>query len=147
VAPFSPGQGDQDLDPRFVNPSLDDYHLQDNSPCIASGRNGDDRGALPSDIVGIAEIRSLPDELALFNNYPNPFNASTIINYDLPHAAQVTLAVYDLLGRQIEILVDSHRPAGSHSITWHAENQPSGIYFYRLIAGETIFTKKLTILK
>ena len=102
---------------------------------------------MPFDIVGINDIPDLPAEVALFDNYPNPFNASTVIKYDLPQTSTVTLIIYDLLGRHVATLLDGRQPAGSHSVTWRADNQPSGIYFYRLSAGETTFTKKLTLLK
>ena len=83
----------------------------------------------------------------LSQNYPNPFNPSTTISYELSQNAFVTLIVYDLLGRQVETLVNDRQNAGSHSVRFGASSVPSGVYFYRLRAGTYRDTKKLLILK
>jgi hypothetical protein len=77
------------------------------------------------------EIISLYD-FALFQNYPNPFNPSTTINYSVPELSNVVIKVFDILGNEIETLVNDEKPAGIYEITWYADNLPSGIYFYRL---------------
>ena len=79
----------------------------------------------------IAEQR-VPHDLKLYQNFPNPFNASTTIHYTLPKATNVVLKVFDLLGQEIETLVSGEQPAGDHKIQWHADKLPSGVYFYRL---------------
>jgi hypothetical protein len=74
----------------------------------------------------------LPLEMAYLQNYPNPFNVSTTIEFALPGAADIELAVYNILGQKIAVLFDGRKPASEHSITWNAGNLPSGIYFARL---------------
>ena len=84
---------------------------------------------------------------ALLQNYPNPFNPSTVIGYQLSTVSNVTLKIYDVLGREVKILVDERQPAGTHSATFNAASLPSGVYFYRLQAGSFSETKKLLLLK
>jgi hypothetical protein len=91
--------------------------------------------------------RSIPYYFSVFGNYPNPFNTQTTIRYALPEASNVTIEIYDLLGRQVETLVNSEQRAGYHSVSWNANRQPSGMYFYKLQAGEFIETKKMLLLK
>lgn len=86
-------------------------------------------------------------EYSLSDNYPNPFNPSTKINYTINIAGYVTLRVYDVLGTEVASLVDERREAGSYSIEFNAANLPSGIYLYRLTSGNYIETKKLMLLK
>jgi hypothetical protein len=81
------------------------------------------------------------------SSYPNPFNAQTTISYSLPMASDVSLDIFDLLGRKIETLASGHQVAGEHSIIWNAGDTPSGVYFYRLKAGERIETNKMVLLK
>jgi len=83
----------------------------------------------------------------LYQNYPNPFNPSTLIRYQLPASAFVVLKVFDVLGREIETLINEHQNAGNHSVQFNASSLPSGIYFYRLEAGINHETKKLLLLK
>jgi sugar lactone lactonase YvrE len=90
---------------------------------------------------------SLPDKHFTIANYPNPFNASTVIQYNLPSSSDVTIEIYDILGRKIETLVQGEQPAGNHQVTWDAGYQSSGIYFYRIQAGEYTETRKMVILK
>lgn len=96
---------------------------------------------------------SLADNYVLTQNYPNPFNPSTIIKYSLPKASFVTLKIYDLLGNEIADLIDEEKPPGVHKIKLNADNLSigktlsTGIYFYRLQAGNFIETKKMIFLK
>ncbi|HVO73608.1 MAG TPA: FG-GAP-like repeat-containing protein [Ignavibacteriaceae bacterium] len=85
----------------------------------------------------------------LQQNYPNPFNPNTIIKYSLPRASKVTLKIYDLLGREIAVLINEEKPAGEYQIQFDASGYglSSGIYFYKLEAGEYIQTKKMIYLK
>jgi len=94
-----------------------------------------------------SEIISGINNYSLSQNYPNPFNPATTIMFSLPVSAQVTLKVYDVLGREAASLIDSYKEAGSHSIKFDASNLTSGIYFYQLKAGEYIETKKLILQK
>jgi len=90
---------------------------------------------------------SLPESFSISQNYPNPFNASTTIKYELPHLAHVTIDIYNILGRKVEMLVDNQQPAGYHQVTWHADGFTSGIYFYKLQADEYAKTKKMVLVK
>jgi hypothetical protein len=83
----------------------------------------------------------------LYQNYPNPFNPSTNFSFSIPEAQKVSLKIFNSLGEEIEIIVNKEFPAGKHSIKYNASNLPSGIYFYRIIAGNYIQTKKLVLLK
>jgi photosystem II stability/assembly factor-like uncharacterized protein len=83
----------------------------------------------------------------LYQNYPNPFNPTTIITYQLLAASHVTLKVYDVLGREVRLLVNERESAGSHSAAFDGSNLPSGVYIYRLQAGSFTQSKKLALLK
>ena len=98
-------------------------------------------------IVEEVETEFIPKEFRLEQNYPNPFNPSTTIEFALPRQAEVTLQIFDLLGRAVTTLVDDELGAGSYKLTFEAEDLPSGIYFYRLQAGDFIKTRKFTLLK
>lgn len=91
------------------------------------------------------------DELAkdflLHSNYPNPFNPSTTIAFDLPKQAKVTLVIYDLLGNEVETLVDKELSSGKYRATWEASGLTSGTYFYRIDAGDWSATERMTLLK
>ncbi len=93
------------------------------------------------------EENSTKNEFALFQNYPNPFNPSTLINFQIPVNGQVFLNVYDMLGREVAVLVNGPIQAGYHQITFDAKNLSSGMYIYRLKAGSTVITRKLTLIK
>jgi hypothetical protein len=83
----------------------------------------------------------------LKNNYPNPFNPSTTISYSLAKASSVSLIVYDITGRVVTTLVDGKKSAGSYSIPWDASNVSSGVYFYKLSAGNYTQVKKMVLTK
>jgi hypothetical protein len=87
-----------------------------------------------------------PKDSTLPQNYPNPFNSSTVIQFALPKRSYVTVAVFDQLGRQVATLVSQNMDAGYFLLRWNA-NVPSGIYFYRLQAGEFMETKKMILLR
>ncbi len=97
--------------------------------------------------VHIGAVNQAPQEFSLSQNFPNPFNPSTVIGYQVAKAGIVRLNVYDVLGREIAALVDEVKPAGSYTATFNAANVPSGVYFYRLQAGAFSETKKLMLLK
>jgi hypothetical protein len=86
-------------------------------------------------------------DFEVLNSYPNPFNTATVIKYNLPSLANVTVEIYDLLGRRIEELVQAEQQAGYHQITWDAGDKSSGVYFYRIQAGEYSETKKMLLLR
>jgi len=89
----------------------------------------------------------LPEEYVLYQNYPNPFNPSTRISYDLTRTGQVTLTVYDVLGREVVTLVDGIQATGNHTAIFNGSDLASGIYFYRLQVGDFVSTKKMVLLK
>ena len=93
------------------------------------------------------KIYEVPTELWLSQNFPNPFNPSTKIKYSVPQSSDVVIKVFDILGNEIEILVNEEKPAGTYEIVWNAANLPSGIYFYQLKAGEYTAVKKMILLK
>ena len=93
------------------------------------------------------DFAGLPDKFELAQNYPNPFNMSTVISYELNNDMAVKLDIYDLLGRKIERLVDEKQTAGVHRIRWHANDIASGIYFYRIQAGDYSDSKKMFLIK
>ena len=93
------------------------------------------------------EIDVIPTKYKLSQNFPNPFNPSTKIRYSVPQTSNVVIKVFDILGNEIEILIDEQKNAGTYEITWYAESLPSGIYFYRLQGGSFVETKKMVLMK
>jgi hypothetical protein len=95
---------------------------------------------------------TMPDDLVLYANYPNPFNPSTTIRFDVPQAGTVNLTVYDLNGRRIATLVDENMAAGSHQVSWNGRDASgisvaSGVYVYRLQQMNRTLNRKLTLLR
>ena len=88
-----------------------------------------------------------PNSYNLAQNYPNPFNPSTKISWQSPVGSHQTLKIYDVLGNEVATLVDEYREAGRYEITFDASNLSSGIYFYRLQAGDYLQTRKMILLK
>jgi photosystem II stability/assembly factor-like uncharacterized protein len=100
-------------------------------------------------LTGFKEpLVSIPTEFKLYQNYPNPFNPSTIINYQLPNDNFVTLRIYDILGREVQTLVNEFKKAGKYSLDFDGSNLASGVYFYKLqIGNQFAQTKKLMLLR
>jgi hypothetical protein len=94
-----------------------------------------------------AKVPAMPSRVSIAQNYPNPFNPSTTIKYDLPMSAEVRVSVYDLLGREVSVLVNDRREAGVHEVKFDGSNLASGVYFYRLQTGDFVATKRLLLLK
>ncbi|MDK9698973.1 MAG: T9SS type A sorting domain-containing protein [bacterium] len=92
-------------------------------------------------------ISSPPVHFALHSNFPNPFNATTTITYDVPQTSPVRLAIYDVTGKEVAKLIDFHQDAGRYSVQWDAQAFASGTYFCRLQAGSQVQTRKLMLLK
>ena len=98
--------------------------------------------------TGVADRkRIVPIEFNLAQNYPNPFNPSTTIKFELPRASRVALTVYDVLGRQVSVLVNERRNAGVYEVKFDGSELASGVYFYRIQAGDYVATKKLVLMK
>lgn len=90
---------------------------------------------------------SLPLAYSLKQNYPNPFNPSTKISYTIAKFSLVQLKIFDVLGNELETLINQEKPAGTYQLIWNAVNFPSGVYFYQIKAGDFIQTKKMILLK
>ncbi|HEY6437173.1 MAG TPA: T9SS type A sorting domain-containing protein, partial [Ignavibacteriaceae bacterium] len=88
-----------------------------------------------------------PSEFQLYQNYPNPFNPSTLISYQIPISSNVTLKIYDALGKEVAILVNENKPAGTYDVEFNASILPSGVYFYQIKADNFLQTKKMLLLK
>ena len=99
------------------------------------------------DPTNVAPGEGLPDGITLMQNYPNPFNPSTTIRYSIPERIHVVLSIFNTLGQEIARLVDEELEAGNHAVTFEAAHLPSGVYIYRLQAGESVQSKKLMLLK
>ena len=169
------GEGNIDEDPLFRNPDEGDYHFMAdycgypyNSPCIDAGDPSISDNFLDCD-WGLGEQRSdmgayggeahisgiqdpdngtiLPLAMILSQNYPNPFNAMTTITYMLERPSNVELDIYNIMGQKVATLVNGNVEAGSHTVIWDAGNYSSGIYFYKLTAGNKVFTKRMALLK
>ena len=97
--------------------------------------------------TSIETITEVPKTFGLTQNYPNPFNPSTKIRYSVPQISNVTIKVFDILGNEIETLVNEEKTVGTYEVTWYAEQLPSGVYFYQLQAGDYISTKKMILMK
>jgi len=159
----------------FRDPDNGDFHLQDNidcgdasySPCIDAGdpslmdylndcawglgNERSDMGAFGGEgyqtDIEDDDKPTLPTGFTLNQNFPNPFNATTTITFNLAKTGGVNLSVYNLMGQKVEILMDNNLQAGQHRITWDASTYSSGIYFYKLSAGDKTFTNRMTLLK
>lgn len=103
----------------------------------------------PATATAVQESRlfHLATGFSLQQNYPNPFNAETMIPYSVPESAPVKLTVYNLLGRQVAVLVDKVMPAGDYAARFEASRLPSGLYIYRLSSGEKILSRKLALMR
>jgi hypothetical protein len=97
--------------------------------------------------VGKETDPNMPDCFALHSPYPNPFNAQATIRYDIPVTGQVSLTVYDILGREVTQLVNGVVQMGRHNMVWDAGDNPSGIYFCRMDGKGFTQTRKLMLLK
>ena len=93
------------------------------------------------------ESEELPTEVALSQNYPNPFNPQTTIDYALPKAGDVSLIVYDMLGREVDVLLDGPQAAGRHTVRFGANHLPNGTYVYRLVAADKTITRTMVLVK
>ncbi|MBN1155310.1 T9SS type A sorting domain-containing protein, partial [candidate division KSB1 bacterium] len=97
--------------------------------------------------VAVLVDEIVPTRYELSQNYPNPFNPTTNINYSLKQNGKVHLAVYDVLGREVAVLVNEAQYAGSHSVIFSGKDLSSGVYFYKLQAADEVFIKKMVLIK
>lgn len=149
--------------PNFINPDLHifaglSYLESHGTPIdgIELDFDGQPRHATNPDIgadefngivVGVEDEIPLPTKFALSQNYPNPFNPSTTFRYSIPQTSKVAIKVYDILGKEIATLIDEEKSVGTYELKWNAQKFSSGIYFYQLVAGEFIQTKKMLLIK
>jgi hypothetical protein len=91
-------------------------------------------------------MNEAPNRIMLLPNYPNPFNPSTVIQFSLPSRSHVAIVVYDMLGKEVEKLLEESMDAGMHSVAWRAEGRSTGMYICRLIAGNQAVSRKLLLI-
>ncbi|MBN2365376.1 MAG: T9SS type A sorting domain-containing protein [Calditrichaeota bacterium] len=114
----------------FMNhPRLTVYYLDDTTTAIAS------------------EVKAIPANLTLYQNYPNPFNPRTTIEFELPMNTEVTLKIYNILGEEVATLLSDFLLSGSYEFQWDAGKYASGVYYYRLQAGDYVETKKMVLMR
>lgn len=142
------GQG-ADIGKAIKQTSDDGYIIAGSTSSYGAGNNDVYVIRLLSDETGVKGYKAdlIPGDFELHPNYPNPFNASTTISFELAKPAQVNLSVYDLLGREIAILVDGHLDSGSYERIFYAPDLSSGIYLYRLRVGNGMKTHRMVLLK
>jgi len=123
-------------------------HLQTFMVDSIDGGMGNVSMMLSGEVTSIKEsYTAIPDKFVLKQNYPNPFNPSTTINYSIPIDGNVTLTVYDIMGSEVTVLDRGFKSAGSYTSNFDASNLTSGIYFYRLQAGNFVESKKMILMK
>jgi hypothetical protein len=104
--------------------------------------------AVPTNVLTSVEAPSqVPVSFSLMQNYPNPFNPTTTIKYAIPSSQHVRLKLFDVLGRQVAVLVDQNQHAGFYGVAFDAATLSSGVYFYRIEAGSFVQTKRMLLLK
>ena len=102
---------------------------------------------IQSGVNGITNKTNIPSSFVLNQNYPNPFNPTTTIEYIIPKTRFVSLKVFDILGREIKTLVNRQELPGAYKVLFDGSGIASGVYFYRIQAGEFVATKKFILLK
>ena len=98
-------------------------------------------------VLGVEDIQDQPEDFILEQNYPNPFNPSTTITYQVPKLSLVSLKVYDVLGKEVESLVNEEKYPGRYTVNFNASNLASGVYIYRLRVNDYVSSKKMLLLK
>jgi hypothetical protein len=136
-------------DPRYADAVNGDFTLPIDSPLLTFGSDGEPIGDLRWAKKSTSAGRNVtePERISLSQNYPNPFNPSTEITFHLQTSGNVILKIFDMLGREIAVLAEGHRPAGSYRARWDARGCPSGIYYCRLITRESSTTRKMELLR
>lgn len=128
--------------------SLNDALLNNTDPANWSESNGTGTPGMSNGVVSSNDDNGLKIySYNLDQNYPNPFNPSTTIRYSVAENSHVKLAVYDILGKEVDILVNEERPAGEYKVLFNASSLASGVYFYTITSGNFIQTKKLILMK
>lgn len=105
-------------------------------------------GSFTANPIGIKnEGSKIPAAFNLYQNYPNPFNPVTEIRFDLPKSLFVNLTVFNIVGGNVEVLINENLEAGTYSVDWNASQYPSGIYFYKFSSGDFVQTRKMILVK
>jgi hypothetical protein len=130
------------------------WHFDSTYVDSVSGWNGTPMGTVTFDTAnnctttGITNLQNeIPKEFSLYQNFPNPFNPNTTITFAIPKAAYVELVIYDITGKEIKTLVSDPYQAGTYKVTFNGYNLASGVYFYRITAGEFRDIKKMVLIK
>ncbi|MBT8387992.1 MAG: T9SS type A sorting domain-containing protein [Ignavibacteria bacterium] len=106
-----------------------------------------DKGTYSYIVSGVEQFNNVISSYSLSSNYPNPFNPTTTINYEIPQRSFITLKIYDVLGNEVATLVDEEKQTGSYNVELNATGLPSGIYIYKFQAGNFVETKKMVLIK
>jgi hypothetical protein len=123
----------------------DYYHISSNAGMTFKAHI--ERFEQPISGIGIWNQNEIPEKFFLSQNYPNPFNPKTTIRFSIPKTSYIELKVYDVLGREVKTLVNENLNTGNHKVDFDGSKLESGTYFYRLIAGDFIKTKKMMLVK
>jgi len=99
------------------------------------------------DVIQVEVVTTLPEGMVLLQNFPNPFNPATTIEFSIPETDNVTLSIYNLKGQTIDVLVNEEMSAGPHHVSWDGSDQPAGVYFYELRTGSHREIRKLMLVK
>ncbi len=168
-------------DPQFINATNADFHIEDTSPAINNGTTEDfyntfyvslgvnvtfdldgntrpkhgvyDIGVYETDVpVGVKETGNQVPTTYSLKNYPNPFNPTTNIQFELPVSSHVTLEIYNYIGERIVTLLDEAKNAGEYQTEWNGKNSQnrnvaSGVYIYRMQAGSKVLVNKMMLLR
>ncbi|TSC52578.1 MAG: fibronectin type III domain-containing protein [Parcubacteria group bacterium LiPW_41] len=124
------------------------FSIQDNGKSVEI--SGSVNGGVPIEtqkVTDVSDNSKLPTKYSLSQNYPNPFNPTTTIAFTVPMSTRIELSVFDMLGREIAVLVNEEKPAGEYSVKFDASTYASGIYFYKLKTDNNLITKKMLLLK
>jgi len=125
-----------------------DYRPSDKTLAIATYGRGIFLGNVSMSVSNeLADLSDIPGEFSLDQNYPNPFNPRTTIPFGIDEDADVSIIVYDILGRKVHTLVNKRLTAGTYDVTFNANHLASGVYFYRLITDSKVLVEKFTLIK
>ena len=124
----------QDSITQLINPTT--WTLTNDTACIRL-----------DSLVGFVSNEELPTVFKLYNNYPNPFNPTTTIKYDVPKASTISISIYDILGKEVDRLVNGLVQPGRYEVVWDARNYASGSYFYRFESDNYVNVKKMILVK
>ena len=146
---FGNPYGDEwSIEPIITSQNLFSVQFTDETTCYVSGGGGTILKSIDVGVTFISDERNgRINKWCLSYNYPNPFNPTTTIKYEIPELSFVTLKVYDVLGKEIATLVNEEKAAGIYELEFNAAGLPSGIYFYQLKAGSFNQIKKMALMK